>query len=369
MKKKSSKALVLSTLLVVSTSNMVAPIYSFASEKTTQENSQNTKEPNKEPTLGPNELAQKLGKAYTNIAKVSIHARVISQQTDVSLEDFDKKIEGSIVHDQELARGNSKNWLQNIVPMALKQAQGIIDYNTQYQNYHEVLIQAAKKHDKQQLLAGLEKLKKKLTSNREGSQELKNQVDKYQNDLYTDERNYKSHIATLNDEVSAKAKEIEQLNKKIEMLHNCVDGQLDRMEKRFTNIWDNPDGAWGGFVSFLKVASGVNAYDSIADMKQVKEAEEELVQLQNDNKKHKELENLTVASKSLKKISSEIQNAQSALEDVTKQWTNIINQFDGLINQIENSKDIDETFWIFVEKDLETAKDQWAGIQKEIKGS
>ena len=133
------KLLAVSTLLTITTANVVSPVTTFASE-IEQTNNGDT-------ALSANEVRMKetLQKAGLFAKSMNAYSYMLIKNPDVNFEGITINgyvdLPGRIVQDQKNARAHAVTW-DTKVKQLLDTLNGIVEYDTTFDNYYETMVEA-----------------------------------------------------------------------------------------------------------------------------------------------------------------------------------------------------------------------------------
>ncbi|MEC2613676.1 hemolytic enterotoxin HBL lytic component L1, partial [Bacillus cereus] len=144
MKKFPFKVLTLATLATVITATTGNTIHAFAQETTAQEQKVGNY------ALGPEGLKKALAETGSHILVMDLYAKTMIKQPNVNLSNIDLGSEGgellkNIHLNQELSRINANYWLDTAKPQIQKTARNIVNYDEQFQNYYDTLVETVQK--------------------------------------------------------------------------------------------------------------------------------------------------------------------------------------------------------------------------------
>ncbi|MGQ0515895.1 HBL/NHE enterotoxin family protein, partial [Bacillus sp. D-CC] len=110
-----------------------------------------------------------LAETGSHILVMDLYAKTMIKQPNVNLSNIDLGSEGgellkNIHLNQELSRINANYWLDTAKPQIQKTARNIVNYDEQFQNYYETLVETVQKKDKAGLKEGINDLITSVTS-------------------------------------------------------------------------------------------------------------------------------------------------------------------------------------------------------------
>ncbi|MDR4442629.1 HBL/NHE enterotoxin family protein, partial [Bacillus cereus] len=110
--------------------------------------------------LGPEGLKKALAETGSHILVMDLYDKTMIKQPNVNLSNIDLGSGGgelikNIHLNQELSRINANYWLDTAKPNIQKTARNIVNYDEQFQNYYDTLVDTVKKKDKVSLKEGI----------------------------------------------------------------------------------------------------------------------------------------------------------------------------------------------------------------------
>ncbi|MGG2937413.1 HBL/NHE enterotoxin family protein [Bacillus pacificus] len=193
MEKFPFKVLTLATLATVITTTNGTDIHAFAQEQSVQEQ----KVVNY--ALGPEGLKKALAETGSHILVLDLYAKTMIKQPNVNLSNIDLGSEGTeliknIHLNQELSRINAKYWLDTAKPKIQKTARNIVNYDEQFKNYYDTLVDTVQKKDKEGLKEGINDLITTIHTNSREVTELIKRLQDFKLKLYTNSTDFKNNV-------------------------------------------------------------------------------------------------------------------------------------------------------------------------------
>ncbi|MEC2645883.1 alpha-helical pore-forming toxin family protein, partial [Bacillus thuringiensis] len=195
IKKIPYKLLAVSTLLTITTANVVSPVTTFASE-IEQTNNGDT-------TLSANEARMKetLQKAGLFAKSMNAYSYMLIKNPDVNFEGITINgyvdLPGRIVQDQKNARAHAVTWDTKVKKQLLDTLNGIVEYDTTFDNYYETMVEAINTGDGETLKEGITDLRGGIQQNQKSAKALIEELIQLKNAIGEDVRTFGSHKETL----------------------------------------------------------------------------------------------------------------------------------------------------------------------------
>ncbi|QUG87027.1 hemolytic enterotoxin HBL lytic component L1 [Bacillus nitratireducens] len=193
MKKFPFKVLTLATLATVITATTGNTIHAFAQETNAQEQKVGNY------TLGPEGLKKALAETGSHILVMDLYAKTMIKQPNVNLSDIDLGSGGgellkNIHLNQELSRINANYWLDTAKPQIQKTARNIVNYDEQFQNYYDTLVDTVQKRDKAGLKEGINDLITTINTNSKEVTDVIKMLQDFKSKLYTNSTDFKNNV-------------------------------------------------------------------------------------------------------------------------------------------------------------------------------
>ncbi|PFI21899.1 hemolysin BL lytic component L1 [Bacillus cereus] len=193
MKKRPFKVLAVATLATLITTTNGNTIHVLAQEKTAQEQKVGNYE------LGPEGLKKALAETGSHILVMDLYAKTMIKQPNVNLSNIDLGPEGgelikNIHLNQELSRINANYWLDTAKPKIQKTARNIVNYDEQFKNYYDTLVDTVQKKDKAGLKEGINDLITTIDTNSKEVTEVIKMLEAFKTKLYTNTTDFKNNV-------------------------------------------------------------------------------------------------------------------------------------------------------------------------------
>lgn len=235
MKKFPFKVLTVATLAAVITATNSGTIQALAQEQITQEQKIGNYY-----TLGPEGLKKALAETGSHILVMDLYAKTMIKQPNVNLSNIDLGSEGgelikNIHLNQDLSRINANYWLDTAKPKIQKTARNIVNYDEQFNNYYDTLIDTVQKKDKEGLKEGIGDLISTINTNSKEVTEVIKMLEAFKTKLYTNTIDFKSNIGGpdgkggLTAILAGKQALIPQLQAEIENLRSTQKAHFDNV--------------------------------------------------------------------------------------------------------------------------------------------
>ncbi|MFB7159890.1 HBL/NHE enterotoxin family protein [Lysinibacillus sp. NPDC056232] len=233
MKKFSYKVLTVATLATVITATNSGTIQALAQERIVQEQKIGNYY-----SLGPEGLKKALAETGSHILVMDLYAKTMIKQPNVNLSNIDLGSEGgelikNIHLNQELSRIHANYWLDTAKPKIQKTARNIVNYDEQFNNYYDTLIDTVQKKDKEGLKEGIGDLISTIDRNSKEVTEVIKMLEAFKTKLYTNTIDFKNNIGGpdgkggLTAILAGKQALIPQLQAEIENLRSTQKAHFD----------------------------------------------------------------------------------------------------------------------------------------------
>ncbi|MEI4623699.1 HBL/NHE enterotoxin family protein [Bacillus pfraonensis] len=234
MKKFPFKVLTLATLATVLTATTGNTLHAFAQEQTAQEQKIGNY------ALGPEGLKKALAETGSHMLVMDLYAKTMIKQPNVNLSNIDLGSDGGAliknIHlNQELSRSNANYWLDTAKPQIQKTARNIVNYDEQFQNYYDTLVDTVQKKDKAGLKEGINDLISTIDTNSKEVTEVIKVLEAFKTKLYTNTTDFKNNVGGPDGQggltaiLAGKQALIPQLQAEIEKLHSTQKEHFDNV--------------------------------------------------------------------------------------------------------------------------------------------
>ena len=191
MKKIPYKLLAVSTFLTLTTTSVVSPVATFASEIEQTNNG--------DMSLSANEAKMKetLQKAGLFAKSMNAYSYMLIKNPDVNFEGITINgyvdLPGKIVQDQKNARAHAITWDTQVKKQLLDTLTGIVEYDTTFDNYYETMVDAINAGDGETLKEGITDLRGEIQQNQKSAQQLIQELTKLRDAIGQDVRAFGSN--------------------------------------------------------------------------------------------------------------------------------------------------------------------------------
>ncbi|MDZ3953906.1 HBL/NHE enterotoxin family protein [Bacillus thuringiensis] len=187
------KVITLATLATIITATNGSTIHALAQEQTAQEQKIENY------ALGPEGLKKALAETGSHILVMDLYAKTMIKQPNVNLSNIDlgsggEELIKNIHLNQELSRINANYWLDTAKPNIQKTARNIVNYDEQFQNYYDTLVDTVKKKDKVSLKEGIGDLIYTIHTNSNEVTEVIKMLEAFKTKLYTNTVDFKNNV-------------------------------------------------------------------------------------------------------------------------------------------------------------------------------
>ncbi|MFJ8119900.1 hemolysin BL lytic component L1 [Bacillus mycoides] len=187
------KVLTLATLATVIVATNGNTIHALAQEQTAQEQKIGNY------VLGPEGLKKALAETGSHILVMDLYAKTMIKQPNVNLSNIDLGSGGvelikNIHLNQELSRINANYWLDKAKPQIQKTARNIVNYDVQFKNYYDILVDTVEKRDKAGLKEGLNDLITTINTNSKEVTDVIKMLQDFKSKLYTNSTDFKKNV-------------------------------------------------------------------------------------------------------------------------------------------------------------------------------
>lgn len=369
MMKKPYKVMALSTLIATIAAGSITPSYASAAENTTKPAPIYADAENNYPeySLGPEGLKDALEKTGSNMLVMDLYALTIVKQANVNFDGvtvINNDLQKSIKDNLDASRKNAKQWLDGLKPQIIQTNQNIINYNTQFQNYYDVLVEAVNDNNKETLKAVLTSLDDSISENKGAVDRLVQDLKAFRGKLELDTQNLKTDANKITDILSGQDAGIPLMQKQIETNQTLID------ENNKVYIGSSVATALGAYLTatifFAPIgaaALGGGIYGVTTSQQQINKAQEEIKKLtENISTAKQQVAKLTILKNNTNNITETIDAAITALENVKNQWQTMGAKYKSLNDNVDRINP--DKLAIIIKTDLKIAKGSWEQVNK-----
>ncbi|PFL15551.1 enterotoxin [Bacillus cereus] len=367
--KKPYKVMALSTLIATIAAGSITPSYASAAENTTKSAPIYADAENNYPeySLGPEGLKDAIEKTGSNMLVMDLYALTIVKQANVNFDGvtvINNDLQTSIKDNHDASRKNAKQWLDGLKPQIIQTNQNIINYNTQFQNYYDVLVEAANNKDKETLKAVLTSLDDSISENKGAVDKLVQDLKAFRGKLELDTQNLKTDANKITDILSGQDAGIPLMQKQIEANQTLID------ENNKVYIASSVATALGAYLTatiiFAPIGAGAlggGIYGVTTSQQQIKAAQDEIINLsKNISTAQQQVGKLTVLKNNTNNLTATIDAAITALENVKNQWQTMGAKYKSLNDNVDRINP--DKLAAIIKADLKIAKGSWEQVNK-----
>ncbi|MGH0589906.1 HBL/NHE enterotoxin family protein [Bacillus mycoides] len=365
---KPYKVMALSTLIATIAAGSITPSYASAAENTTKPAPIYADAENNYPeySLGPEGLKDALEKTGSNMLVMDLYALTIVKQANVNFDGLtviNNDLQKSIKDNHDASKTNAKQWLDGLKPQIIQTNQNIINYNTQFQNYYDVLVEAANNNDKETLKAVLTSLDESISENKGAVDRLVQDLKVFRGKLELDTQNLKTDTNKITDILSGQDAGIPLMQKQIEANQTLID------ENNKVYIASSVATALGAYLTatiiFAPIGAGAlggGIYGVTTSQQQIKTAQDEIINLsKNISTAQQQVGKLTLLKNNTNNLTATIDAAITALENVKNQWQTMGAKYKSLNDNVDR---INLDKLTLLKADLNIAKRSWEQVNK-----
>ncbi|PGE90426.1 hemolysin [Bacillus pseudomycoides] len=346
------KLIVASALLTMTTTSVVSPVATFASE-IEQTNNGDT-------SLSANEVKMKetLQKAGLFAKSMNAYSYMLIKNPDVNFEGITINgyvdLPGRIVQDQKNARAHAVTWDTQVKKQLLDTLTGIIEYDTTFENYYETIVDAINTGDGETLKEGITDLRGEIQQNQKSAQQLIQELTKLRDAIGQDVRAFGSDKELLQSILKNQGADVEADEKRLQQILDSVN-YYKKLESDGFNVMK---GAILGLPIIGGIIVGI-ARDNLSKL------EPTLAELRQTVDYKTTLNRVVgVAYININEMHKALDDAINALTYMSTQWHDLDSQYSGVLGHIENaSQKADQNKFKFLKPNLNAAKDSWKTLR------
>lgn len=368
MMKKPYKVMALSTLIATIAAGSITPSYASAAENTTKPAPIYADAENNYPeySLGPEGLKDAIEKTGSNMLVMDLYALTVVKQANVNFDGLtviNNDLQTSIKGNHDASRNNAKQWLDGLKPQIIQTNQNIINYNTQFQNYYDVLVEAVDNKDKETLKAVLTSLEDSISENKDAVDKLVQDLKAFRGKLELDTQNLKNDADKIGFILSGQDAGIPLMQKQIETNQTLID------ENNKVYIGSSVATALGAYLTATVVFAPIGAgalgggiYGVITSKQQINAAQEEIKKLtENISIAKQQVAQLTILKSNTNNLTGTIDAAITALENIKYKWVTMGTKYKSLNDNVDR---INPDNLKLIKADLKIAKGSWEQVNK-----
>lgn len=342
------KVVALSTLLTMTATTLAAPstaVFANSIEQSTIENG----------NLSANTDAMKktLKEAGDFAQAMNVYSYELLHNPDVNFQGVNLEghadLPNQLLKDQQNARTHATTWDTKVKRQLLDTLTGIITYDTTFDNYYSILVNAAQTEDKETLKEGITDLQTDIRTNKQKADTLIQALNALREDISDDDRSFRGHAQTLHSILSNQTTGLETDEKLLDELKSKRDGKMESLGHADTVILTVLTGGTLLVVKMIEI-SGLNS--TISKLNQTVDAKKTLNRV------------VKLASDNVDSMGTAIDNAVKALTYMSTQWNDLDSQYDGVLQMIDKADEkITTNKYAFLKPTLDTAKDSWKTLK------
>ncbi|PEA80516.1 hemolysin [Bacillus pseudomycoides] len=346
------KLIVASALLTMTTTSVVSPVATYASE-IEQTNNGDT-------SLSANEAKMKetLQKAGLFAKSMNAYSYMLIKNPDVNFEGITINgyvdLPGRIVQDQKNARAHAVTWDTQVKKQLLDTLTGIIEYDTTFENYYETIVEAINTGDGDTLKEGITDLRGEIQQNQKSAQQLIQELTKLRDAIGQDVRAFGSDKELLQSILKNQGADVEADEKRLQQILDSVN-YYKKLESDGFNVMK---GAILGLPIIGGIIVGI-ARDNLSKL------EPTLAELRQTVDYKTTLNRVVgVAYININEMHKALDDAINALTYMSTQWHDLDSQYSGVLGHIETaSQKADQNKFKFLKPNLNAAKDSWKTLR------
>ncbi|MEH7458282.1 HBL/NHE enterotoxin family protein [Bacillus sp. JJ1127] len=352
------KLLAVSTFLTITTANVVTPVTAFASE-IEQTNGDMSLSANKE------QMKKALQDAGVFAKSMNGYSYMLINNPDVNFERIDMKeapnLPNQIVQDQKNAREHAAKWDTQVKRQLLNTLTGIVEYDTQFDNYYDALVEAINEGDGDTLKEGITDLRVEIQQNQKNTQKLIQELTTLKNNIGQDVKSFGEHKDLLQSILKKQDAEIEEDQKRLDEILAKIN--------RYNKLKSDGFNVMKGAVLGLPLIGGIIVVVAEDQLKELQPLVAPLLEKVNQPVDHKVTLNrvVGVTYNNISEMYNAIDGAINALTYMSTQWNNLDSQYTAVLQQIENtSEKDDQNKFKFLKPNLDAAKDSWKTFKTDV---
>ncbi|WP_077321454.1 non-hemolytic enterotoxin subunit B [Virgibacillus proomii] len=357
----------------------VVPSYAYA-KNTTQEQAQT------DPTdiynkfeLGPDGLREAMKTTGSNALVMDLYALTVIKQPNISFKyvnSIETNLQKKILMDQDNARENAKEWLDQLKPQLIATNENIINYDNKFEGYYNKLLEATENKDTQALTARLTRLSNSVLENKREVDKLIVDLKQFREKLQTDTQKLKANTNQLSTILTSQDTGIPLFQKQIDAYYESISKYNNILIASSVATAAGPIAIVGGVAVLVTgagtplgiglIAGGAGAtgggITGIVLAKQgIDQAQEEIKVLTgNIQEAQIQLASITAIKKQMEFLTDTIDLAIDSLQNISTQWSTMEAKYRSLVSNIDI---MDPEDFELLKEDLVIAKTSWSNIK------
>ncbi|MEH7458836.1 HBL/NHE enterotoxin family protein [Bacillus sp. JJ1127] len=371
------KLLAVSTFLTLTTTTVVSPVATYASE-IQQTNNGDT-------SLSANDVKMKetLQKAGLFAKSMNAYSYLLIKNPDVNFEGINingyADLPGKIVQDQKKARAHAVEWDTKVKKQLLDTLTGIVEYDTTFSTYYDPLEEAADtavkeakkakelaakegtepqetkeaKEAKDTLKEGITDLQSQIQQNREDANLLIQELTKLKNAIGEDVREFGDNKNQLDSILKNQGADVDADQKRLEEILGSVN-YYKQLESDGFNVMK-------GALFGLPLIGGVIVLTAQENLKKL---EPTLAELRKTVDYKVTLNRVVgVAHTSISEMHKALDDAINSLTYMSAQWNDLDNQYGSVLTFLDNASEKAKLEkFTFLKSNLASAKKSWENL-------
>ncbi|PDY46646.1 hemolysin [Bacillus pseudomycoides] len=378
MKKIPYKLLAVSTFLTLTTTSVVAPVATFASQI-------------EQTTTGDTSLSANNEKMKTTLQKAGVFAKSMNAYSYMLIKNPDVNFEGitingyadlpgKIVQDQKNARAHAVTWDMEVKKQLLNTLTGIVEFDTKFDTYYDTLVEAAdtaaieaqkskeladkEGKDPQEtpegkmataiLKEGITDLRQDIQLNRDSAQKLIQELTKLRDAIGEDVRAFGSNKDQLQSILKNQGADVEADQKRLDEILGSVN-YYKQLESDGYNVMK-------GALFGLPLIGGVIVLTAQENLKKLEPTLAELRKTVDDKVTLNRVVGL--AHNNISEMHKALDEAINSLTYMSAQWNDLDSQYSGVLKNVDNAakKSAAKSF-IFLKLNLNSAQSSWKTLE------
>ncbi|MGX4668458.1 non-hemolytic enterotoxin subunit B [Cerasibacillus sp. JNUCC 74] len=373
------KSFLLPIMAVTIVFSNVVPSYAYA-KNTTQEQAQT------DPTdiynkfeLGPDGLREAMKTTGSNALVMDLYALTVIKQPNISFKyvnSIETNLQKKILMDQDNARENAKEWLDQLKTQLIATNENIINYDNKFEGYYNKLLEATENKDTQALTARLTRLSNSVLENKREVDKLIVDLKQFREKLQTDTQKLKANTNQLSTILTSQDTGIPLFQKQIDAYYESISKYNNILIASSVATAAGPIAIVGGVAVLVTgagtplgiglIAGGAGAtgggITGIVLAKQgIDQAQEEIKVLTgNIEEAQIQLASITAIKKQMEFLTDTIDLAIDSLQNISTQWSTMEAKYRSLVSNIDI---MDPEDFELLKEDLVIAKTSWSNIK------
>ncbi|MBU5266799.1 alpha-helical pore-forming toxin family protein [Virgibacillus proomii] len=357
----------------------IAPSYAYAENATEEQAQTNPTDIYNKFELGPDGLREAMKTTGSNALVMDLYALTVIKQPNISFKNvnsIETNLQNKILGDQDNARENAKEWLDQLKPQLIATNENIINYDNKFAGYYNKLLEATENKDTQALTARLTRLSNSVLENKREVDELIVDLKQFREKLQTDTQNLKANTNQLSTILTSQNTGVPLFQKQIDAYYESISKYNNILIASSVATAAGPITIVGGVAVLVTgagtplgiglIAGGAGAtgggVTGIVLAKQgIDQAQEEIKVLTgNIEEAQIQLASITAIKKQMEFLTDTIDLAIDSLQNISTQWSTMEAKYRSLISNINI---MDPEDFELLKEDLVIAKTSWSNIK------